>query len=104
MQRVDPELRERGRAPSCHSSPGSSQCILRNLKELTIAKLSWLGIRTCFTSVLSFSGKGYCKQAGEKESVKEDCFPSVSYRHPSQTNESQEGMCYSYNRKQPESV
>lgn len=60
--------------------------------ELTIAKLSWLGIRICCTSVLSFAGKGYCKQVGEKESIKEDRFPSVSARHPSQTSGSQEGM------------
>lgn len=57
--------------------------------ELTIAKLSWLGSRTCFTSVPSSAAKGYCEQAGEKESVKEDRFPSVSDQHPSQTTESQ---------------
>lgn len=57
--------------------------------ELTIAELSWLGICTCCTSVLSFTGKGYCKQAGKKESVKEDHFPSVCDRHLSQTSVSQ---------------
>ena len=72
--------------------PGSSPCILRNLMELTITKLSWLGIRTCFPSVLSFAGKGYCKQEGEKESVKGDHFPSVSDRYPSQTSVSQRNV------------
>lgn len=42
-----------------------------------MAELSWVGICTCCPSVLSFAGKGYCKQAGKKESVKEDHFPSV---------------------------
>lgn len=57
--------------------------------ELTMAELSWLGICTCCTSVLSFAGKGYRKQVGEKESIKEDRFPSVSDRHLSQTSVSQ---------------
>lgn len=96
--------REKGRAPSYHSSPGSSLGILRNLTKLTIAKLSRLGIHTCCTGALSFAGKGYCKQAGfsgEKESINESWFSSVSNRHASQTSLSRRRNVLLIQQKRP---